>query len=242
MSRILFLFLLLLNLAPAQTAYLRLKTSAAWQVALNDRTMEIRGDTLLNLPAGEYRMLARPNGWQYWQNPIHREFLQLHPGDTTVVEFPLQRQTLLNSLPGDAFVRVGDSLQGKTPLVLNFSGQLLVSLSKTGFTRQEILLDGSQRQVLIRLEASSAALDKTNNFWRKHRRPLLLVATVSSNWLAFYLKRQADQAYDTYLRSGKINDMNREYELSQTLDGVSNVFLGISTASMLGFFYTIYQD
>jgi len=242
MKRILWLTILLTQYLPAQNAILQLRARAVWQIALNDSITVIRGDTTLSLQAGEYRMLARPEGWQYWQNPVHSELLKLDNADTTIIELPLFRQTLLNSIPGDALVLIGDSLQGRTPLVLNFAGELAVTVSKIGYANQEIRLDGSLRQVLVSLEPGQTLTPKPQNFWYKHRRPALLITTITSNWLAFYLKRQADQAYDAYLHSGKVGEMNHHYERSQILDGASNVFLGLSTVSMVGFLYFTYRE
>ncbi len=73
-------------------------------------------------------------------------------------------------------------------------------------------------------------------------RPILLSATVITNWLAFYLKRQADESYRKYNRTSDLSAMNHYYAKTRQLDLYSNIALTVSAASLLTFFYLLIEE
>jgi len=65
----------------------------------------------------------------------------------------------------------------------------------------------------------------------------LLITSIAANWLAFYLKREADRSYVKYNRASAISDINKFYDLAGDFDNASSIMLGISAAALSGYIY-----
>jgi hypothetical protein len=65
----------------------------------------------------------------------------------------------------------------------------------------------------------------------------LLITSVAANWLAFYLKRQADNNYRKYGRASSISELNKYYDLAGDFDTASTVMLSISATALAGYIY-----
>ncbi len=88
------------------------------------------------------------------------------------------------------------------------------------------------------------------NFWakvrfrntRQYSKPVLLSTAVLTNWLAFYLKRKADDNYRKYQQTSGLSEMKNFYDKTRQLDLYSNISLSVSAASLLSFFYLIIEE
>jgi len=65
----------------------------------------------------------------------------------------------------------------------------------------------------------------------------LLITSVAANWLAFYLKRQADNNYRKYGRASSISELNKYYDLAGDFDTASTAMLSVSAAALAGYIY-----
>lgn len=65
----------------------------------------------------------------------------------------------------------------------------------------------------------------------------LIITAITSNWLSFYLKRQADDYYDKYRAGSNLKKINNYYDKTQQFDTLSGVMLGVSAAALSTYIY-----
>ncbi len=90
-----------------------------------------------------------------------------------------------------------------------------------------------------------ASQQKKPSFIKRHlgfenwQKPALIFTAVVSNWLSFYLKREADDAYQRYRTTSDLSEMQRFYNRTRDLDHLSSMMLGVSVISLSGYFYLL---
>jgi hypothetical protein len=65
----------------------------------------------------------------------------------------------------------------------------------------------------------------------------LILTAIATNWLSFYLKRQADDYYDKYRAGSNLKKINNYYDKTQQFDTFSGVMLGVSAAALSTYIY-----
>jgi len=65
----------------------------------------------------------------------------------------------------------------------------------------------------------------------------LLITSIAANWLAFYLKREADNNYNKYGQASSNSDINKFYDRASNFDNASSVALTISAMALTGYIY-----
>ncbi len=77
---------------------------------------------------------------------------------------------------------------------------------------------------------------------RDYTRSGLMVTAVLSNWVSFYLKRQADTYYGKYRHSVSLKDINYYYDKTSAFDRYSNALLIVSGVALSAYLYLLFSD
>ena len=70
----------------------------------------------------------------------------------------------------------------------------------------------------------------------------LLVGSIASNWLSFYLKRQADIYYDKYKRSNNLSKLNYYYDKTSRYDAYATTMIVVSGVTLVSYLYFILRE
>jgi len=87
-------------------------------------------------------------------------------------------------------------------------------------------------------EQSINFIDADNNNYKT----TFLLSAIAANWLSFYLKRKADDYYDSYQSAASLGNINDNYNKSKQFDTYSGVALGISTAALSWYIYVMLTE
>lgn len=70
----------------------------------------------------------------------------------------------------------------------------------------------------------------------------LIFSAIAANWLAFYLKRQADANYSKYQSASSISAIKQYYDRAGKFDDASSILLGISATALCGYIYMVLTE
>ncbi len=88
----------------------------------------------------------------------------------------------------------------------------------------------------------SPTFERETPAWRGKVKTGLIITAVAGNWLSFYLKRQADDAYDRYRSASDLGRINDAYDKTLLYDDLSAATLGIATAALSAYIYLELTD
>lgn len=148
---------------------------------------------------------------QSWLTEMFDDSLELKLGETKSLSYNFHARFTLTSEPFDATVMLGDSLIGKTPLVMQIPmGSSALRIAKPGFeTTSPLLTDMSQSFYSVPLKNVTGD-DENNDMFKnttannQQRWPLYATGagTVLSGAIAAYLKVRADNTFADYRATG----------------------------------------
>jgi len=166
------------------------------------------------------------------------------------LEFSLNDQVKVLSLPIGGKVFAGDELIGNTPLTFNrdLIGTRTIKIEKNGYAGQTFELDANQNQYNFQLkplkdetQISVAGLSENGNSIKWYREGLVVTSLISS-WVSFYYKRQADQAYAKYQVTADSRERFALWSQTQQYDTFSEIAIGVSAATLGTYFFLLLID
>ncbi|MGD9898170.1 MAG: hypothetical protein AB7T22_03485 [Calditrichaceae bacterium] len=230
-----------------------IQTDDVWKISIDDSINLESPITGYPMPAGTHNLRAKRLNEKNWTGlTVHKEF-RIMALDTLIISLEPQAYRLLQSIPGDAGIfAINDSLIGKTPLYMNENIIFKkIYLQKKGYFRSDIdLASVDDWPVVVRLtpeKSSDQSLVtisrmKNPNGIKRLIKPGLVITAITSNWLSFYLKRMADDHYDSYRNTSNLSDMRRNYNKAKDFDNYSSIALGVSAAALSTYLYLLIFD
>ena len=70
----------------------------------------------------------------------------------------------------------------------------------------------------------------------------LLAGSIASNWLSFYLKRQADIYYNNYKRSNNLSQLNHYYDKASLYDNYATTAIVVSGVALAAYVYILIRE
>ena len=70
----------------------------------------------------------------------------------------------------------------------------------------------------------------------------ILVGSIASNWLSFYLKRQADMYYDSYKQSNNLSQLNHYYDKARRYDNYATTAIVVSGVALATYVYILIRE
>lgn len=199
------------------------------KVQLNDSPISFSGKRELELPDGEYIIVAEDVSGR-WNAKIFSDTIKLAGCETKSINYFFQSDILLETIPSDAYVFSSDSLLGSTPLKFSRNLQQL-KITKPGYLEKQISLTDEKIQT-VKLEFNG--LVKSEPFVNTTLFKVLTGSAVVLGAVTAYFKLKADDKYDEYKYSGdkKFLDETNRFD---TISGISLALFQIN------FGYIIYR-
>ncbi|MGD9486733.1 MAG: hypothetical protein AB7W47_01805 [Calditrichaceae bacterium] len=233
--------------------YLTIQSNDIWKISIDDSISLESPVTAYPMPAGSHNLRAKRMNEKNWTGlTVHKEF-RINAMDTLILSLEPQKYRLLQSIPGDAGIfAINDTLLGKTPLYLNTDIPFnKIYLQKKGYLKNELDLSTvNDWPLMVRLSPEpsgepslvTTSRPKNPNGIKRLVKPGLVITAITSNWLSFYLKRIADDHYDSYKSTSNLSDMRRNYNKAKDFDNYSSIALGISAAALSTYLYLLIFD
>lgn len=234
----------------AQSATLSVRSSMDSQIYLNDELISYSGFDSLDLTPGSYNLKAVPLNNLSWNLRGFEKSFTLKNGEHRTIEIVFPKLITLTSEPFGANVFHGSDYLGKTPLVIADNALQEgddIRLQLTGFDeyRMKISNPNDHHAILspisgnIKSPVLMASPDRQQNTSLK---TALLVTSFVTSWSAFYLKREADNSYNKYLRTGNPQDMRKFFNRTERYDNWADVALSVSVVSLGTFMYYLLSE
>ncbi len=234
----LFLFLTICILLPdargQQTGYLHLTANQSpATITIDSVKIPLARDTLIAISPGEHRIRATASFRADWLLRDFQKSIRVRALDTTFVAVIFPRYFSLFSQPARSFVWTGDSLLGRTPLLVNweiFKNKLIRIENKGYFAKQFSLQSFNQEKLMIRLKKNPQYWQKFNWLQRKKRlqkkrflwgAACASGAALASGVAAYFLKKKANTTYNDYLKTAFPNKIKKYYNRAQRYDTVA---------------------
>ena len=180
--------------------------------------------------AGKHFLQVRAEKPENWLVRDFCDTVAVAAGETLAVRVSFPEYRILATRPSGAFVFLGDSLFGRTPLLLSRDARTQgpLFLRHTGYFPGRVTANQWRLpRLIVTLEPDSAYWQKVAEIRTQFRRRVLrqrrlagfsfaaaLLAGVSS----YYLKREANRSYDRYLRAGNPREMDRYFQRTLRFD------------------------
>lgn len=200
---------------------------------------------------GKYQIEAIVTKPGIWYNHNIVKEIQLRAGQDTTIYFQIPSLVKINSIPFHARLLQENHFIGLTPLFIDFNqfqGKEL-SLEKTGFKSVRFVLSSDRPQVytldpIVLAVSSEEHHSFLNSLFRSRLKTkfILLGGTVASHWLAFYFKNLADVNYNSYLKTGNPQQMQKYWDNTQKYDRWSDISIAVSYTFLGGLIYTVLLD
>ncbi|NOY76564.1 MAG: hypothetical protein GXO76_01710 [Calditrichaeota bacterium] len=187
-------------------------------------------DTLLALSPGTHRIRATTPFRADWLLRDFQRSVRIKALDTTTVAIVFPRYFFLSSQPEGAFVRAANAVLGRTPLLANWETlkNTPVRLEKRGYLSRQIRLQNpNEKRLIIRLKKDPGYWKRFNQLLQKKRLQRKRLrwgaagtggAALASGVAAYFLKKKANAAYDTYLKTPFPDKIQTYYNRAQRYD------------------------
>ncbi len=192
------------------------------------------------LREGTYRVRIIAPSLDAWPAAVWRDTVTLRGGEILTVRPALMPPLLVDSRPQGAFVSVGDTVLGTTPLRLVRAGTpATVHLSKEGFDS----VDVSIRNLLSMPVVSLRPRNGLEILSPREERPEWLLygsgtVMVLSGIVTAVLKDRANRSFDDYLRTGNPASLRT----TRRYDRVSTASLIVTQLAFCALSYTLLSD
>ena len=123
-----------------------------------------------------------------------------------------------------------------------------ITIMKSGFQDQKFSLSAAKNEYFIHLKPAEdiqkRIINKTGlgDGGFRWSREGLVITSLASSWLSFFLKREADKNYDKYLRASDPDLMVTYYDRTQKLDTFAEIAVGISAVTLGTYFYFLLTE
>lgn len=200
-------------------------------VYIDDRFIGIAPVGQVSISAGRHILLVTSPDERSWSTTVHAETLVIGEGEHLVRAVRPPVVYHITSDPHGAAVSIGDSIVGKTPLIVELPGPVtMISLSLKDFENTVLPV----RQGMTSVHAVLSPLHgihvdrgqiPVEDGRQSNDLPLYLTAgaSVVSGIAAAALKDRADNLYAEYRRTGEPDELNRVHRY--------DTFAGIALAS-----------
>ncbi|WP_041294112.1 hypothetical protein [Ignavibacterium album] len=198
-------------------------------IYLNDSLVSDNGKIELELQDGEYILVANEIS-DRWNSKSFSDTISISGCEQKNIYYYFKTETLLESIPEDAYVFANDSLIGFTPLkVPNDFRELRIT--KPGYLEQKIFLSENSPK-LVKLDFNGSI--KSEPFVNTTMFKVLTGSAIVLGAVTAYFKLEADDKFDEYRFSGnkKFLDETNRYD---TISGISLALFQIN------FGYIIYR-
>lgn len=198
-------------------------------IYLNDSLVSTNGKIELELQDGEYIVVADELS-DRWNSKSFSDTIKISGCEQKIINYFFKSETLLESIPEDAYVFSNDSLIGFTPIKVPGTFQEL-RISKPGFIEKKIFMDGSPIQT-VNLDFNGVT--KSEPFVNTTMFKILTGSAIVLGAVTAYFKLKADDKFDEYRFSGDkkfLDETNR-------FDNISGISLALF---QINFGYIIYR-
>lgn len=198
-------------------------------IYLNDSLISLNGEVEIEIDDGEYILTAEENS-EKWNAKTFSDTIKIMGCENKIINYYFSSETLIETIPADAYVFANDSLIGFTPIKVPNDFQEL-RISKPGFVEQKIFLNDYSPK-LVKLDFNG--IIKSEPFVNTTMFKVLTGSAIVLGAVTAYFKLKADDKFDEYRFSGDkkfLDDTNR-YD---TISGISLALFQIN------FGYIIYR-
>ncbi len=203
-------------------------------VFINDSLITKTKSSSIELPNGRYEIkLVGDN--KIWNSNITDDIITLRDCDSIMVKYNSVYGNYIDSNPQDAYVFIGDSLIGNTPMFLN-SFIKEVTIKKDGFRDYSLSDLKAGNNVKVNLEF--IGVQKEKSFFSSTAFKVLAGSALALGAASAYFKLKADNKFDEYkLNKDKLLlDQTNKYDL---ISGITFTALQIN----LGFIiYKLFSE
>ncbi len=216
-----------------KTGIIVISDAANVRIFIND-TLEFKDQFEFELDKGDYRISVLDDS-DRWDSKSYTDSFILDSCEIKEIIVSFSDEFLIDSSPQDAGVFISDSLIGYTPLLLSQSINK-ITLKKSGFTEQEIILDNRRSRIVASLDFVGEY--EKEKFFNKTISKVLLGSMIALGAATAYYKIKADNNFDNFIRTGdpKYKKRTDEYDL------ISGVTLGLTQINFGFLIYKIFSD
>jgi hypothetical protein len=230
---------------PDSSAWLSIRARPAMTVFVDSLSVGPGSVDSLALHPGWHTVSGREASSTSWGNRGVIDSVFLNPGQHQRIELNSTALLRVNSQPFDADVLVDGKRVGVTPLYLELSnpGAGTITVEKAGFGRTTVIpgpngipeqikltpLYPNLKPVVMRSE------DRSNSVsWEREG---LVLGSLISSWVSFYLKREADRYYDKYQRTTNPERLRSYADKTREYDRYSEIAIGVSITTLATYMY-----
>ncbi|MFZ5518415.1 MAG: PEGA domain-containing protein [Candidatus Zhuqueibacterota bacterium] len=233
--------------------YLKIETETPGiEILINGNFAGFSGLAALALAPGTYAVTALHPNRHVWGNRDWQREITITPNDTLIISPQFSRRLTIRTTPFDAEVTVNNVPLGKTPLTISLEPgtNIDILIEKPGYRSYHIFSAQIKENFinipLMRAEKISlepaTSFEKLNAKKMRYRKVAygLWGASIVSGLATVYLKSEAEDWYDKYLKAGSLADMNHYYRQSQDYDAYTLISLGVLQGCFgLSFYFLI---
>ncbi len=198
-----------------------------------------------NVALGEHRISFIPSDNNIWLNNAIYKTIMVSTTDSIKVDVTLPSLYYINTEPYGVFVKMNDSIIGKTPLWLKANGEKnLIRLVKDGYSDVIIPLPSGGGEIYHKMELLESKVKKISPYRlvdnEKNYLPhyVSVGITVVAGSAAAYFKINADKYYNEYNRTGD-RTMLKKMERYDLAAGIS---LGVCEISLIIVSYLLFSQ
>lgn len=181
-----------------------------------------------------------------WFNQSVVETVQLKPGEHRECDVKFPSLIRVSTSPFNAIVSVGDSVYGRTPIMIQLPDESLsLSISKSGFDDISAVIDRDQKRFHVDLQRPVIPDMSPESFYitpvntKKYTSVYASAgATVLAGAAAAFFKIKADNYYSDYKHSGDPIALDRVH----SFDTASGVSLIVAEMSFFLFSYFLFSQ
>ena len=233
-----------------QSSYLSVRVTESFHVYINEQLVNQGSFDSLAVAAGTYLVHVYDRNNLSWQNRGYTRSVTTKPNQLLVLDFTAETNIAISSIPSASQVLFNNKIIGLTPLTLTTPAEdaMQITLIKEGFEPQRFTLFPGTESYNISLnpissipnqEVFKAGVEKDSFRWSREG---LVITTLTTSWLAFFLKREADKNYDKYLRAADPNRLSTYYDRTRAFDRYAEIAVGVSIVSLGTYFYLLLTE
>jgi hypothetical protein len=200
------------------------------KIYLNDDLIGI-GNVIVKLEPGDYFISVREDS-RKWNSQIISDSISISADDKSKkLTYEFSERIFLDTYPQDSRIYNGDSLIGKTPILLDDSFNKL-RIQKNNFSEKKINLNEVNSGEAIKLDFTGS--EDTGTFVGSGLFWTLVGSAVALGSTAVYHKIKADKNYEKYLDTGDRSFLDKT-ERQDLVSGISFGALQLNLAALVYF-------
>lgn len=196
------------------------------QYFLNDSIVGYGKKMEIDVNPGIHILLVLENS-DRWNAKSYTDTIIIVKCEKLKLFYQIRSTILLNTEPPDAEVIINNSVEGRTPLILNNNYENLL-IRKKGYSEKKIKLSGLRAGDIIHLDY--IGVDNDKSFFQKDIFKILMGSIIVLGGTSAYFKIRADDKFEEYqvTGEGELLDKTRKYDLiSGIIFGALQINFGI---------------